>query len=555
VHLFNSHITAARALVICLLLVAVCYANSISNAFILDDILIVAANERIRHIEPIHFLSQSYWGDLNHAGIYRPLTIFTFSLEYPIWKVWAPGFRITNLLIHALNGWLVFLLARGLLGSPMAALASAVVYVVHPAQTEAVVSIVGRSELLAAGFLFAAWLAFRKGHTGLAALAYLLAVLAKESAITFPAIALIDLAFNSGIRKTLQSWWRFAILGATGIGYLALRASVLGGLGIPASGQYLEGSLTLAQRWMTSGRVFLEYFRLLVAPIRISSDYDFNSIPLATVRDWDAWLGLALVAGAMAVGLWSIRRRPALGLGIFFFFVALLPVSNWIMPIALLMAERFLYTPIFGFALLAGMMWAGIQEQNPRRVIAAGFVTVAALLCISHNYVWQDTLTFHENAVRVVPNNARARLGYGFALLRLNKVNEARDQFEAGLRILPTSAPLLAGLASTMTRIDGNCEHARPLLTRALTIDPGQWHSLWVLGDCFMMEGHPEQAERSYGLAIRNTEFPDAKLLLSWGRLLEGRGETPTAVAAYQRAALIDPNDEGIREKLRQFGR
>jgi len=90
---------------------------------------------------------------------------------------------------------------------------------------------------------------------------------------------------------------------------------------------------------------------------------------------------------------------------------------------------------------------------------------------------------------------------------------------------------------------------------RALTIDPGQWHSLWVLGDCFMMEGHPEQAEKSYELAIRNTEFPDAKLLLSWGRLLESRGETPTAVAAYQRAALIDPNDEGIRQKLQQFGR
>src|SRR5262249_13320315 len=151
----------------------------IANAFILDDILIVAANERIRHIEPIHFLFQPYWADTNHAGIYRPLTIFSFSLEYPIWGVWAPGFRITNLLLHTLNGWLVFLLARGLLGSPTAALASAVVYLIHPIQTEAVVSIVGRSELLAAGLFFTAWLAFRKGRTWLAALAYFLAVLAK----------------------------------------------------------------------------------------------------------------------------------------------------------------------------------------------------------------------------------------------------------------------------------------------------------------------------------------------------------------------------------------
>src|SRR5262247_2565125 len=211
--MFDNRYTATRTLLLCLLLVAVCYANSIPNAFILDDILIVGGNERIRHIDPLHFLFQSYWGDLNHAGIYRPLTIFTFSLEYPIWGVWASGFRITNLLLHAINGWLIFLLARGLLGSPAAALASAVVYVVHPVQTEAVVSIVGRSELLAAGLFFSAWLAFRKGRTWLAALAYFLAVLAKESAITFPAIAMIEMALTSGgIQKVMNSWRRFAVL-------------------------------------------------------------------------------------------------------------------------------------------------------------------------------------------------------------------------------------------------------------------------------------------------------------------------------------------------------
>src|SRR5207244_4500286 len=192
---FDKHHTSTRALVLCLALLAVCYANSISNAFILDDILIVAANERIRHIQPLHFLSQSYWGDLNHAGIYRPLTIFSFSLEYAIWHVWAPGFRLTNLLLHALNGWLVYLLVRGLLGSHLAALASAAVSVIHPVQTEALVSIVGRAELLAAALFFTAWLAFRKGRTGWSAAAFFLATLAKESALTFPAVAMLEMAF------------------------------------------------------------------------------------------------------------------------------------------------------------------------------------------------------------------------------------------------------------------------------------------------------------------------------------------------------------------------
>jgi tetratricopeptide (TPR) repeat protein len=178
---------------------------------------------------------------------------------------------------------------------------------------------------------------------------------------------------------------------------------------------------------------------------------------------------------------------------------------------------------------------------------------VAVLLCVSHNYVWQDTLTFHQNAVRTVPNNARARLGYGFALLRMNKVAEAREQFEAGLRIIPKSAPLLAGLASATMRMDQTCDRVRPLLFQAMAIEPGQWHSLWVLGDCFLMEDKVEQAEQSYRLAIQNTEFPDAKLLFSWARLLEKTGRTPAALAAYQRAALIDPADEGIQTKLRQL--
>jgi hypothetical protein len=547
---------AAWALILCLLLVGVCYANSISNAFILDDILVVAANERIRHIEPLHLLFQSYWGDLNHAGIYRPLTIFTFSLEYPIWKVWAPGFRITNLLLHALNGWLVFLLVRGLVRSSAAGLAAAVVYVIHPMQTEAVVSIVGRSELLASGLFFAAWLAFRRGRTWWAALAYLLAALAKESAITFPAIAMLDVALNDGgIRKVFDSWRRFAVLAGTGAAYLALRFYVLGGLGVPAAGQYLNGTVSLVQRWMTSGRVFIQYFRLLLAPAQIASDYDFNSVPLAGVTDWDAWLGLALVAACIFGAIRFARTRPNVSLGILFFFITLLPVSNWIMPIALLMAERFLYTPAFGFALVAGITWAGIHDRSVRRVIAAGFVSIAAILCISHNYVWQDTLTFHQNAVRMVPNNARARLGYGFALLREGKVQDARDQFEAGLRILPRSAPLLAGLASANMRMDGGCDRVRPLLMQALLADPGQWHSLWVLGDCFLMEGDTDQAEKSYRLAIQNTEFPDAKLLFSWARLLEASGKTSAAIEAYERAALIDPSDEGIRMTLRVIKR
>jgi hypothetical protein len=530
--------------------VAVCYTNSLGNAFILDDVLIVAANEQIRTIQPLHFLLQPYWGEQLNGGIYRPLTILSFSLEYSIWQGWAPGFRLVNLLLHVLNGWLVFLLARSILRSDLAGLASAGLYVAHPVHTEAVVGIVGRSELLAAAFFFAGWLAFRQGRTWCAAVAYFISLLAKESAIMLPAIIALEmLCAEGGVQKIRDSWNRFAVLGATAMAYLGLRFYVLGTLGIPSVNQYLHGSLTFWERWITSGRVFLRYFGLLLWPVQVAGDYDFNSVPVATLRDWDAWLGLMLVAACIFAAVRFARRRPGLSFGILFFFLALLPVSNWIMPIALLMAERFLYLPLFGFALLAGSFWAGIPDQRIRRLTAAGVLSIAAILCIGHNYIWQDKLTFHRNLVRVSPQNARGRLGYGFALLNVGKTADAKVQFEEGLRILPNSAPLMAGLAGTIMRIDHNCDRVRPLLVQALA--ENEWQSLWVLGDCFVEEGNKGLAEAAYRRAVRITDFPDPLLLYSWGRSLEDLGDRSSAIAVYERAAKIDPMDEVIKMRIK----
>ena len=129
-------------------LVAVCYANSLPNDFLGDDHFIVELNPAIRSISPAQFLSSPFWGKDSNFGIYRPLVVLSFSIEYAVWQLWTPGFRLVNLLIHALNGVLVFMLARGILRSIPAAWAAAAVYFAHPVHTEAVAGIAGRSELL-----------------------------------------------------------------------------------------------------------------------------------------------------------------------------------------------------------------------------------------------------------------------------------------------------------------------------------------------------------------------------------------------------------------------
>src|SRR6185369_3094380 len=175
---------------------------------------------------------------------------------------------------------------------------------------------------------------------------------------------------EGSFRKVVLEWKRFVAPVGVAATYLVLRAHALGTLGMPKSAQYLNGQWTAAQRVLTSGRVFLTYFKLLVVPVRISGDYDFNSIPVATWSDWDAWLGLFVVLATIVFAICIVRRAPAVALAILFFYVALFPVSNWLLPAGATMAERYLYVPSFGFALLAGMAWSSIQSAERRAITA-----------------------------------------------------------------------------------------------------------------------------------------------------------------------------------------
>lgn len=538
---------------ICLILVAICYANSLPNPFIQDDKLIVVANENIRQIAPLRAFTEAYWPNQRFGGAYRPLTIFSFSVDYAIWGNWAPGFRLTNLVLHALNGWLVFLLAQSLLGSATAALAAAAVYVVHPVHTEAVAGIVGRNELLAAGLMFAAWLLFRKGRAGWSAAVFFLSLMAKENAIIFPAIAILDIALLSGggFRKVFESRRRFAMLGLAAAAYIAVRFSVLGELGVPANSQYMYGHLSSLQLWMTSGRVFLQYFRLILAPVDVAGLYEFNSIHVASPGDWDAWLGLIVVAAAILCAVLLSKARPAVSFAILFFFVALLPVSNWIVPIGVLLGERFLYTPSFGAALLAGILWTRLPSGQVRQLAGVGFLGIATLLCMSHNLIWRNDFAFYANMVRVLPENVSGRLGYGLALQGKGRFDEAKAQFEAGLQNAPDSPALLASLASLTILTDPRkCNDVQPMLQHALKGEPNHFQSFWVMANCFALDGQLEKADEFYSRADDAAPWPDASLLYDWGLTLEASKKPAAALAVYERAAQISPETPDIQRKV-----
>ncbi len=530
------------AFVISFLLVALCYVNSLPNDFVFDDGPIVSSNPVIRTISPIQFLKSPYWTKQQYAGIYRPFVVFSLSVDYAIWKRWAPGFRLTNLAVHAINGVLVFSLYQSIAGAGIVPLIAMIIYLVHPVHTEAVTTIVGRSELFAACFLLAAWLLFRQGRTGWAALAFFLALLSKENAIVLPAVLLLTSPRG-------RRWIRLLPMIFVALAYLAMRYSVLGGLGIPVSAQYMGGRLTYFERLLTSGRVFIQYLILTFYPLHLAGDYDYNAIPIANFVDWDAWLGLVLIAATVATAYFCRHRNWAVSLGLSFALIAFIPASNWIMPISILMAERFLYLPMIGLALVGATALSQLEDRRLRRLVGIGALSTAIVLCNSHDYIRRDDFTFFKNMVRVVPNSAKARLGWGFALTKAGRNDEAEHELEAGLRIIPDYPELLAVLALARTT-STSCARAWPLLNRAIQIDPKHADTQRRMADCYLKEGRVSEAESMYRQAAQSIPNPDAMLYFMWGVSLENSGQSTDAIAAYERAALIEPENRFFQQKI-----
>jgi tetratricopeptide (TPR) repeat protein len=226
-----------------------------------------------------------------------------------------------------------------------------------------------------------------------------------------------------------------------------------------------------------------------------------------------------------------------------------IPASNWILSISVLMAERFLYLPLIGLSIAGGMIFSKLHDPRTRRLLGAGGLLGAIILCNGHDYIRRSDYTFFENMVRVVPDSAKGRLGYGYALLQAGRNDEAARQLEAGLRIIPDYPELLTTLA--MTRIKANdCSQAWPLFNRALSIDPTHADTYRRMGDCYYKEGKTREAEAVYHRAVDGISYPDAMLYFMWGQSLEGTGQKVSAIAAYERGALIDPGNFLIQQKL-----
>lgn len=421
-------------LAICLLLsllACVPYLNSLDGGAVFDGELLVEHDPRIREVTAANLseiVSRAYYYPDRDTNLYRPLATLSYLVNYAVLGNGqnALGYHVVNVILHGINTWLVFLLMGSVFRNRLHAVLAAAIFAVHPVATEAVTNIAGRPDLMAGTVVLSALVIFAKmqgseGHSGLLACAGLfglgaMGMLSKESAVVLvPLMFLYDLSFRPerlrNWRSTRLAYWA-AAYGC--VVAWAIRHQVLSRLE-QSSISFVDNPLVSLSFWdsrLTAATVIVRYFLLLIWPDTLSCDYSYGQIVKATPAE--GLIAVAIILGILGLLAYSYRRNRAVFFWGIWFFFALFPVSNVGRIIGTVMAERFLYLPLVGFAgcLVACLGWAfdRVFADNKRRVFA--LATVFAMLVLSlgvrtfvRNADWDSTTTLFESAMDASPQS------------------------------------------------------------------------------------------------------------------------------------------------------
>jgi len=451
--------------------VAVVYANTLWNQFTLDDGLYITGNPQV---------TQFSWPGLlaaNHVtNVFRPVSFATFALNWAI----GPhpfGFHALNLLLHAavtlLLYFLLCALLEGIAQGRTTAFVAAALFAVHPIHTEAVTSIVGRPELLAAGFVFAAWLLHLRSMPIPGLICFALALLSKESAAVFLPLVLVG-DYARGKWKPVM---RYSEIGGLTAIYLGLLWKVQGGrFGQPAIALLDNplGNLPAKWRILNAVHVAWKYVGLQLYPAVLSCDYSFNQIPI--FKDWRHTLSAAIAAVAViGIWLWAVARRKSewiLAGGIY--FAGFATTANILIPTGTILGERLTYLPSAGICLLVAVVWMRVfevaQEKREQLLAWAAIVGIVGALgarTMVRNRDWKDNWTLFTAAARATPSSAKAHNNLGLLYLNERQTDLAEAEFKSALRIYPGYPDTLAsyGLLEFQR---GNYADAEPMMRQAL---------------------------------------------------------------------------------------
>ncbi|MFH1071786.1 MAG: tetratricopeptide repeat protein, partial [Candidatus Glassbacteria bacterium] len=540
------------------------------------------------------------------GAAYQPVRDLAFSLVYRFGGFDPFGYHLANFLLYLLAVALAVrtleVLVRYAPGATDtfksgAVWLGALLFALHPLHVEAVAWVQGNKDLLVTVFFLAAFLSYEKYARGEAGrpwyaasyVFFLLALASKPNAAAFPLVILaFDLTLGrghlerSGGKLTARLWRRY-------LPYL-LPALALAVYFIFFTEAFSAGRLG-AENFLVLPQVLWDYYRLILVPAGLLHRYPD---PEFTSALDPAFLAGLAVTVAIAVAGWRNRRRwPLTFFGLCWFYLCWLPHSN-LAPIAIRLADRYVFLALLGVCLAAGEVFGRAVER--RKAAGRGLVRLAggtAAVCLLLGLLsarrcldWKDGLTLWGRAVSahpeseffrlgqadafiaaeqydqafaaykaacwISPDDSRAWIGMGYIRKRQGRLQEATDCYESALAVDSTSFNALNSLGNINAQL-GDDSLALEYYGRAREVDPGNYMVIFNLAQLNRRTGREGAADSLMG-SLEGAALPQPVVLLRRGQDFIREGRIDSARQRFERAIGLDGNLsqawEGLGEVL-----
>jgi protein O-mannosyl-transferase len=591
-----------RAIVLCLLLVVATLAlyNPVSgHPFVnYDDDRYVTDNPHVRN-----GLS---WGTLNWAftatevANWHPLTWISHALDCQLFHLNPAGPHYVNLLLHAINAALLFLVLLWATGRTGPSLMVAALFALHPINVESVAWIAERKNLLSMFFFLLALAAYDRyarkqgiGRYGLVALWFACGLMAKPMVITLPFVLLLwdywplQRMFQTGSAAGVQPRsFSYLVLEKLPLFALSAASAVITMIAQSSGGAVRTAAeFSFAVRAENALVSYGRYVWLAFWPARLAPMYPHpgNSLP--------AWqVGLAVVfLLAVTVMVVALRRFRFLSVGWLWFLGTLVPMIGLVQVGKQAMADRYAYLALIGLFIMVcwgGAEWASRFKVSGGWLAAPGVLVLLALAVLTHRQIgyWGDNVTLWTHTLQVTGRNEVAQDNLGGALLEQGKLAEAMPHFQAAAEIDPSDPVANSNLAAyqlehgevslaiqrfqailrenTDSRMRSSVfsnlgaaymrthdyAQAKEDYERSLELDPMRVQAVIGLGLVAQKSGDLKSAAEQFSAAVSMQPSDVGYLLLA--QALERNGRAAEAQAAYQEAAQVSGDIDQARERV-----
>jgi len=515
-----------------LLATAVVYGNSLWFEFTYDDQAQIIENRAITSASHIReYFTTHVWANIFPEALgnyYRPVFLLWLLLNYKLFGLSPGGWHATNLLVHLLCTWLVFVLAKRLTKDDLIAVVAAFLFGIHPVHLESVAWVSGVTDPLMTFFIIAAFVTYldsglvsnveEETSTAkppdrpvfrtpffLSLLFFSLALLTKETAIVFPLLVLcyqLLMVRGTSPRRRLILIVRALIpyLILTGV-YLIVRVKVLGVLGHQIT------PLPITTVVLTIPYVLWFYVNHLVWPFPLSVFYETSYVS----GGWLFWGPLVGLIVLVTICFVLARQYPVVLFLAGWILVPILPLLNLSQFYrGEIVHDRYLYLPSVGYCIILSVALIYVIRNHARYKVPA-----MALLClIGAAYLletvielpqWKNDLALYTHAAAVAPHSNLAINNYATAL-----------------------------------KFEGELDRAIDLYKDLLVRDPNNWLVYYNLGYCYYKQGSLDEAINYLAQAIERKPR-DPESYAYYGLAAMGKGDTERAEMAMRKAIELRP--------------